>query len=169
MKNLARNLTFAVAIMALNSVSFAQGAGPQGGAPGVGQQGGRRGGGQGMGGMRRMGGARMAQRNKELFAKLNLTADQKKKIEALQKKHQEKMRATFTQAGGPSADRQALMEKFREMQKGYRAELMKILTPAQEKQYSAAVKEMREKMRKERGQGGPGGAPGRRPGQGGGL
>lgn len=148
MKKLALSLVVATAALGLAASSFAQQPGPRG--AGQRQQ----------GGMRRMGGM-----NNEILAKLNLTADQKTKIAALQKKSREKMmelRKDFQ----PGGDRSAMRTKLQAMQKENRAELQKILTPAQLKQFDALVKEQRQKMRQQRQQNGgrPNGAP-----QGGGL
>ena len=158
---------FIIGVMAsgLIATSAAQGAGPAGGAPGAGHEGRAPGKGPG-GGMRMMG-----KMSDEILAKLNLTKEQKAKIEALKKKNQAKMdelRKGFQQGGkgtpGNDGDRKAGMEKMRAAMKAQHEDLMKILTPAQQAQFEKEVKAMREKMMKERGGvGGPGGPGGEAP------
>lgn len=141
---------------------FAQGtgAGPKGGQGGVNSG---KPGQQGRPGGMRMGGRRFQD---EVFAKLNLNADQKAKIKALQdkfRKEMEAMRSKGTAGGPPSqADRDKMMAKF----KAHNDALMKILTPAQKTKFEQLMKEMREKARSQRG--GPGAPPpGKKPGGGG--
>ena len=90
----------------------------------------------------------------EILAKLNLTAAQKTKWDALTKQRRaemEKMRGT-----DPSKmDRKAMMEKM----KGWQDKFMAVLTPDQQKKYKALAKEAMEKWQKDH-PGGPGGAGG---------
>jgi len=158
MKKILTILVSTMALAALATSAFAQGAGPKGGFGGRGGQGGPGG----------MPGGRMAKMQGEILAKLNLSADQKKKIDALNAKRQEEMKKMF--GGGPPAegDRDKMREKMRESQKAYRKELDKILKPDQAKKYDALLKEARDKMRAQMGgPGGPGaGGPGGRAGGG---
>lgn len=136
--------------------AFAQGAGPR---PGAGGGAGKAGKGQrGPGGpMGRRGGMMM---NAEMMQKLNLTADQKAKIKVIAEKLGKDVRAAREKNSG---DREAQMTAIRAIAKGTRESFMKVLTPAQRKQYDTLAKAEREKRRKEGG-GRPGG-PGRgRPG-----
>lgn len=126
------------------AASVAQEAGPQGGAP-VAGKGGRQGGGMGMG-MRMM-----REHQEEMMKALKLTPEQKKKVEALQKKTMEDMMALRKESKG---DRQVMREKAMKMRGEHNKALMAILTPAQQKIYKEKSKEFMEKMKKERGQGG---------------
>ncbi|MBS1707114.1 MAG: hypothetical protein JSS65_00160 [Armatimonadetes bacterium] len=178
MKTLIKSLIVAGAVMALATASMAQAAGPRGGA-GAGQA--RQGGPGGPGGP---GGDFMKRREemmKKIFDQLNLTADQKKKIEALNKDRAEKMKKLMPQGGprpgagggagagagkpgggagaggGANSDMRA---KFQAMQKEYDASLKKILGDAKFAQYEKLLKEAREKARAAGGGGGRGGAGG---------
>ncbi|HLO99006.1 MAG TPA: hypothetical protein VK171_10465, partial [Fimbriimonas sp.] len=170
MKN-AIKLFVATAIVGALSVSaFAQGAGP------AGQKGGAKGGpaqgGPGGGGMRRMG-----DMDGEILAKLNLTDAQKSAIKKLKESMKTKMEALMKSAapkgdgkadknkggpaaGGPGARRMQmspeLRQKFTAIRDDYQAGLKKTLTPKQFGEYEKAVKEMREKMRQQFGNRGPG-------------
>jgi hypothetical protein len=64
-------------------------------------------------------------------ARLQLTADQKSKVQAIQMKSREELRGLF-QGGG---DRQAALEKFREANQKAEAEMVAVLTADQKKQY----------------------------------
>ncbi|MBS1705066.1 MAG: hypothetical protein JST40_04270 [Armatimonadetes bacterium] len=140
----------ALAAMVIGS-SFAQTPpGPRGGGkgPANGQQGGQR-----------MRGGGMMKMQQEIFAKLNLTADQKKKIEALNKKTGDAMRALENKK---PEERRTAMQKIRE---DHQNALMKILTPKQQQEYKKLMKEQMEKFRKEH-PGGPGGPNGGAPNKG---
>jgi len=162
------SLIFAGALLAglVSSVSAqGGGAGPKGGAPGV--QGGP--GGPGGPGGRRPGG-RMA----ELMGKIQppLTADQKKKIEAINKdfraQMQKLMGGTPGQppkpgqnggAGRPNFDR----SKFEPLMKKRNEAILRVLNDKQD----ASYKKLMEEMMKRRRQGGQGGRPGGPPPPGG--
>ena len=134
------------AVMALGTGVFAQDAGPKGkGGQGQGQFR------QGPGGQGKKGpGMRVGRMQQEVLAKLNLTAAQKAKIEALNKKMQAEVQKLMQ--GG---DREQMREKFRPLMEQHRKDLMAILTKEQQVKYEQLVKEAREKMRQ--GRGGPGG------------
>lgn len=149
-------LTVCGAIAALTTSSFAQGAGPKGG------KGGNFGGGPGQG--RGMGGGRMMMRG-NIMEKLNLTAAQKQKIEAIQKKYmpqiQEAMQS-FRKSMKPGErptdeQRKAMRAKMKPINDKMMAEINKVLTPAQQKQLKQAMEEQRKKMEEMRAAGGPGG------------
>lgn len=178
MKN-AIKLFVATAIVGALSVSaFAQGAGPAGqkgagkGGPGAaGQRG------PGGGGMRRMG-----DMDGEILAKLNLTDAQKSAIKKLKETMKTKVEALMKSAapkapakggdktkGGPAAGGPGgrpsfspeMRAKFTAIRDDYQAGLKKTLTPKQFTDYEKAVKAMREKMRQQFGNRGPGaGGPG---------
>lgn len=123
-----------IATAALVAPVLAQDAGPKGFKPGERQEGkGRR-----MMGMRKM--------QQEMLAKLNLTPQQKQKVEALQKQTQEKMKALMTSAG----DQQAKMEKMRQIRTDSRKQMEAILTPAQKAQLKKLMEEARKKMMERR-------------------
>lgn len=148
MKKVICMFSMIAACLALTTSALAQAAGPKGGAPG-GQAGERRQQGPGGG---RMGGMRMSE---EMMAKLSLSAAQKQKMEALQKKMQAEMKALMD---GNKGDREAMRDKVMPMMKKYREDMNKILTKAQQAKLEALRKEMMEKRRKD-GFGGAG-APG---------
>lgn len=163
-------VTVCGAIAALTTSSFAQGAGPQGGRGNLG--GGP--GGQGRG----MGGGRMMMRG-NIMEKLNLTAAQKQKIEAIQKKYMPQMRDAMQsfrkdlKPGERPTDeqRKAMRAKMKPINDKMMAEINKVLTPAQQKQLKQAMEEQRKKMEEMRANGGgPGakGAGGKGAGKGGG-
>ncbi|HVL39236.1 MAG TPA: hypothetical protein VM328_07580 [Fimbriimonadaceae bacterium] len=155
MKRLTAFLAVAGLALGAASITFAQAAGPAKQGDKQGAQGAKQG---AQGGQQGNFGARRAKMNEEIFAKLNLTAAQKTKIQALQKKSQEKMRALMQKPG----DRQAKRPEFQKLMKENHDALMAILTPAQRTKFEALRKEAMEKLRGQRGQGGPG-----RPGGGG--
>lgn len=181
MKNVVK-LFVAVAVMSVVTVSaFAQGAGP---AKGGAAQGGKAGGPGGPGGMRRGGG--MMGMDDAVLAKLNLTADQKKKVAALKeatKKKGEDFRKSLGlgagagagkagagkagkagAAGGPGGQRIKLTDdqraKLKAIGEGYQTGLKKILTPTQQASYEKEMKAQREKMRSQFQKGGGPGAAG---------
>ena len=156
------SLIFAGALLAglVSSVSAQGGAGPKGGAPGVGGQ--QRPGGGGRGG-------RMA----ELMGKIQppLTADQKKKIEAINKDFRAQMMKMMGGtpgqppkagqppkpgqnggAGRPNFDR----SKFEPLMKKRTEAILKVLNDKQD----ASYKKLMEEMMKRRRQGGEAGRPG---------
>ncbi|MEZ0327814.1 MAG: hypothetical protein ACAH95_18110 [Fimbriimonas sp.] len=159
MKKLISTLIIAGAAFGLVSASFAQTAGPKQGGPGQRGPGGPGGG--------RM--ARMGKMQEEVLAKLNLTADQKKKIEAHNKKMGEKMKTMFESAQkNPGADRTEMRKKFMAMREEGDKGMKAILTAEQWKKFETLRKEAREKARKQFGGPGGPGAGGQRGGKAGG-
>ncbi|MGV3615305.1 MAG: Spy/CpxP family protein refolding chaperone [Fimbriimonas sp.] len=157
MKKLALTLIALGATLGLAGETFAQAAGPRGGAQGGPGQGGP----GGPGGRMRGGGMRrMQEMQAKIFAQLKVTPAQKTKIDALNKKTQAKFQAMMKDFK-PGGDREAIRKKFRGVQDEHRKEMDKILTPDQRKKYDTLMKAERAKMRSMRG--GPGG-PGARPG-----
>lgn len=164
MKRLVLIITGTVLATAL---AFSQAAGPQGQGKGQakGQGGqvraGQRGpGGPGQGGPDRAAmRQRMQQMQKEIYAKLKLSADQTKKVEALDKATTKKLDDLRAAPG----DRQSKGPKMREIRDAHQKELEKILTKAQADQFKKLRKEQMDKMRAQfgggRGPGGPGGPP----------
>jgi len=121
-------------------------------APGPGGPGGRLQAGQGgPGGGRMM--MRLGETQKKILGQLDLSADQKKKIEALDKKTKTSMEKLMKEPG----DRQAKGPKMREIMQSHREDLNKILTPAQQKKYQELMKAEMQKMRDQRGDRGPAG------------
>jgi hypothetical protein len=174
MKKLITTFIVAGAVLGLSAVTFGQAAGAkqggakQGGAKQGAKQGGARQGGVRAGGQgaNRMG--RMAKMQEELLAKLKLNADQKKKVEAHDKKMAAKMKAMFDEMQKkPNSDRSAMRAKFTALREEGDKGMKAILTADQWTKFEVARKEAREKMRKEFG-GGAGGRPGARPGAAGG-
>jgi Spy/CpxP family protein refolding chaperone len=141
-------LSFLVAGIALSfsATAAAQAAGPAGG------HGKKEGGKGGPGGMR----ARQHKMQQEMFTKLNLNADQKKKVTALTEARREKMKALMEELRASGGDRQANREKFMAIQKSFHDDLMKILNPEQETKFKALRKEMMEKRREARKKNKPG-------------
>lgn len=142
MKRFFTVFTVSALTLALSAGLFAQGAGPKGG--GVGQQKGQEG-----------RGFKRGKMNQEFMAKLNLTPDQKKKIDALQKSTQEKMKALMGNGGAVKGDRTAMREKFKPIMDAHKKAMKEILTPEQEKKLEAMRKEMRSKRGGPGGKGGP--------------
>lgn len=166
-------LTLCAAVV-VAAVSFAQAPGPNRGGAGDRPSGQR-------------GGMMMSQRGieieKRVLAKLNLTADQKKRIDALNAKQKTEMDKIMAEvrklrdankpaAGKPNQNRQpdpkmrALMERMGKLIQSRRTELNKILTPAQRSQYEKLMKDEMEKMRKEREKNGQRAPSGSRTGRG---
>lgn len=148
-----RILTILTAVAIAASMANAQDAGPKHG-PGPGQDGkGPRPGG------------RMRMMDNKMLEKLNLTAAQKKQIEALNKQMMEKVKAL---RDGKPEDRR---EKMKALQDWHRAELKKILTAEQFAQFEKMMKEAREKFEKGERPNGRQGKPGKpgKPGAGAGA
>ncbi|MBV6457137.1 MAG: hypothetical protein HONBIEJF_00244 [Fimbriimonadaceae bacterium] len=132
--------------MSLTAVGFAQTPGPKGNKQGFQGKGP---GGKGFGG-------RMRGMSKEFLAKLNLTADQQKKVEALEKSTQSKVQAIMNTDG----DRESKMKKMREVMQGHRDAMGKILTKQQQEQMKKMMAEARAKRQKDgKGPDGKGGKP----------
>ncbi len=149
MKKLIKILIVAGALAAMATTSLAQAAGPRGGG---------------------QGGANMQQRMKQreammtkIYDQLGLTADQKKKIAALDKARAEKMKAEFSKNAGktaPTPDQQkARREEFKKAQEQYDASLKKIMGEAKYTKFVQLRKDAMAKMRQNRGGGGRPGAP----------
>lgn len=153
MKQFMKVFTMALAMGALIVGANAQAAGPKGGQ-GLGK--GSQAKGLGGGGQRNM--QRMLEVRNRVFAQLNLTAEQKSKIEAIDKKHRDAMQKLMQEPG----DRQAKMPKFRELQTKHREEFQAVLTPAQRTRFQELMRAEMQKMREERGKAGSGGRPGGR-------
>ncbi|GMV89343.1 MAG: hypothetical protein AMXMBFR81_22740 [Chthonomonas sp.] len=138
----------AMTICALFAVSaLAQQAGARGQGQAQGQQ--RQGQAQGQG-QGRMGGMRG---QAEIFEKLKLTADQKKKIEALQTKNQ----AAFTKLRDEK-DQAKRREGMQKLMTSMNTEIGKILTKGQKAQYDKLIAERRAQF--QRGGAGAGRATG---------
>lgn len=132
--------------VSLSAISLAQGAGPKNGGQGSTTQKGQKGQEGRRGGMMMRG--KMMQ---EILAKLNLTADQKKKIEALQASTREKIKALRDKNKG--GDMRSMRDQFRPIMEAHQKGMKDILTDAQEKKLEELMKEARAKR------GGPGGPP----------
>lgn len=147
-----KNLVMIAAALLLGTMSFAQAAGPKGGAP-IQFKNGNRGAEGPRGGM--MG-------SKKILDSLNLSASQKAQIEKLNKAQAEKVKAMRDKAAatGNKPDREAFRAQAMKMREGYLAQLKKILTPAQYQKFDAAMKAQRAEFEKRRAQGGMPGAPG---------
>ncbi|RYG42681.1 hypothetical protein EON79_18405 [bacterium] len=91
---------------------------------------------------------RMAELTAEIYAKLNLTAEQKKKIEDMDKAHAAKVKEA-RKAG--KDDKEGWREKNKALREEHEKGLNAILTTDQQKQYKELRKEAMKKMRKERG------------------
>ncbi len=127
MKKLISTLAIVGATLSLAAMSFGQAAGPQGaGQQGAGQQKGKAGN-QRQGGGGAMRGAKMME---EMFAKLNLSAEQKTKIKALVEKRQEKMKALRAEVKA-GADRTQIRAKFKPIMEEFQSGLKTILTKEQ--------------------------------------
>lgn len=80
----------------------------------------------------------------EILAKLGLSAEQKTKVEALDKKFEAEARTIIAAAKG---DRKAAQEKLTELRKSHQQEMAKILTPDQQRKL---MELRRESMKKDR-------------------
>lgn len=137
MKKLLTIFAVSVIAMSLSVASFAQDAGPKGGAPGLGGKAGRTG---------QVG--KLGKIHDEILAKLNLTQAQKDKIAALKKELQSKVSELRK-----SGDKDAAKGKLRELMQEHSKAVMNVLTPAQKEQYAKLLKEYREKIGKGKGKG----------------
>jgi Spy/CpxP family protein refolding chaperone len=150
MKNMIRIIALGAAVFTLAVGAMAQTPGPKGNKQeaGVGKK--AQGGKVGFEG-------RVRGMRSEMMEKLNLTPDQKQKMEALEKSTQTKVQTIMNSQG----DREAKMTKMREVMKEHREGMNKILTKQQQAQLEKMMQEAREKRRKEgKGFGGPGGPGG---------
>ena len=147
MNKLVKILSVLVIAASLTAVSFAQGAGPKGGAPG--KQG-------GPGGEHRFG------RIEKILQDLNLTKDQKSKVKDLMKKTGDQLKDLHKSSGGGKGDKPTpeTREKMKAIMKGFHDELFKILTPDQQKKFKEEMKKLREQNQ---GQGGFGRGNGPKP------
>ena len=139
MKRLLKFATAAALGLALAAFGITQGAGPKGGATG-GDQGGIQG---GQKGQRGQGLQRMAKMRQEIMAKLNLTPDQKRKIEGLNKSFKADLK-NLREAPG---DRKAKMPKMQELMQKHREAVGALLTPEQKKKFEELMKEAMDKAR----------------------
>lgn len=156
-----KHVVMVAAAVLLGTVSFAQTAGPRGGAPG-GQAGkGAKAGQRGQGG----------QLEQKVFGQLGLSAAQKQKIEALRKSRMDQFKAMRekAKASGQQPDRKAMAGTFKKMQEEYQASLKNILTPAQFTKFQSLMKAEMEKYRKEHPGGPAAGAKGGKGLKGGGF
>lgn len=114
--------------------------------------------GGGQGGQRRMM-ATPEDRVKQLDEKVKLTDDQKTKATAVYTEAAEAQKKMREEMQGGGGDRQAMMEKMQKMSADVDTKINAFLTEDQKKAYKAwqdEVKAAREKMMKERQQGGGG-------------
>lgn len=139
------SLIIAAAALGLSGAAIAQDAGPKGGAPKQGNQGGNRG--------PRMNWKRMQEIQKEILAQLNLTADQKKKVEALNKKTADALMALREKQG----DRQAMRAEMRKINDAHRDEFKSILTKEQHQKYRQLMQQKLKELREKEGKTGKGG------------
>ena len=149
-----RLITIALAVALGSAMLFAQSAGPKAGGrpPQDGKPGEHRFG----GGMMMRG--KLKEIETKVFAKLNLTAQQKSAIKALDEKTAKSvaaLRPTPKAGEKPSRPTEAQMEKMRAITKSRHDGLMKILNTNQQKQYKtlmeAEMKRLREERMKQRG------------------
>lgn len=132
MKKFLTLIAIATMALGLGAVSLAQDAGPRAGQL-QGKQKGRHGG----------GGARLMKVQKEILAKLNLTADQKRKVEELDKKTQADVKELMDSG---KQDRQQMKQIMEE----HRAGMAKILTPEQNRRFREMMLDAMKKMKEER-------------------
>jgi len=90
------------------------------------------------------GGAQLKERMDTLSKELNLTEDQKTKIEPILRDSGEKLRALRDEKQG---DRRAMMKGAREIQDQNEAKIADVLTPEQKTKWETVKKEQREKTR----------------------
>ena len=152
MKNFVKILTIVGLGAAITGVSFGQGAGPASGAVTPVAQGGA--------GAHKGGGQKwMMETQTKILGQLNLTADQQTQVKALNKKTQsdikELRKANKNAAPGNPLDKNdpakvALREKMKAIATAHRDGLMAILTPDQQKQYQALMKQAMSELKGKR-------------------
>ena len=96
----------------------------------------------------------------QMAQKLNLSAAQKTKLEAIQKKYQAKFMAMRNENKG-SNDRQAMMAKFRPLMESFHKEVRSILNAKQQKMFDQMMAEQRARMQQRMKQGGHEGGNGK--------
>lgn len=152
----------ALSVMMASSV-FAQGAGPRGGqGGGQGQERGQ--GGPGQGGIRMMQNPEMAKKlqeiQKKVMKQIGLSAEQVKKVEALDKQRAEEGKKMFEQMqkdrqAGKEMDRDKMRETFEAMRKKHDDGMTKIMGKDKYAQYQklmqAEMKKIRDEMEKKNG------------------
>lgn len=99
------------------------------------QGGGGRGQGGGMRGMMGGGGDLQLLQRKDVQADLKITADQQKKLEAIQEEQRQVMQQRMEEMrnGGGGGDREAMMAEFRKMNEAMNAKVKEVLTADQQK------------------------------------
>lgn len=133
MKKIAFTLIVAVAAFGVTSSAFAQDAGPRSGAPHAGH-------GQGQ--------KKMHEAMKRVLSQLDLSADQKDKIQDLQEKGKAKVQELREKA--KTGDKDKAREEYRAFQKENRESIQKILTREQQEKFKTLMKAEIDKMRKDR-------------------
>ena len=83
---------------------------------------------------------RPAGRMMAMLERLNLSAEQKARIQAIQARQREEVRSLRQQSGG---DRQAMKSRERGLRSKYRAEVMAVLSREQQAQLKADLKKAR--------------------------
>jgi|GEM_PF-3835400 len=134
MKNIFKGLIITGVAMAMIVPAFSQQAGPTNGSlQGGSQQGGKHDG--------KGGGARLLKLNKEVLAKIDppLNADQKTKVDALEKSTMAAMKDLRAKA--KTEDKTQLRDAMKKITTDYRNGLKAILTPAQQTSYQKLYKE----------------------------
>ena len=110
---------------------------------------------------RKQGGARMlerlAQQNKDILSQLNLTADQQKKIDALNATTKDKLQKLAAELKASKADKDGARDKVRGAMKDYRTAVSEILNAEQKKKYAKLLREAREKQKEKLKDGRPNG------------
>ncbi len=140
MKRMVKIASVVVLATSLFAVSFAQGAGPKGGAPKEGQH--------------ARGPENRFQMLEKVLNQLDLNKDQKSKIKDLIKKTRDELKDVRKDAK-PGADGKpdpAVRDKVRGIMKTFHEDLFKILTPAQQDKFKQLMKD---EMKKNGGPGGP--------------
>ncbi|MBL8087548.1 MAG: hypothetical protein JNM85_05675 [Chthonomonas sp.] len=138
MKNFVKTFAAFVAILGVVAGAFAQNSGPRGGPGGPGKKG---------DGQHRM---MLGKKENEMLAKLNLTAEQKSKVKALQDVRDRTFKKLMSDRD-PSK-REETGNKMREAMKRYETALDKILTPAQRTKLTQLREAAKKEMEKRRGE-----------------
>lgn len=151
-------------------------------APAVAQTAGPRGGGQNQAANQQARQQRLEQLQqirKRVLDQLNLTADQRQKIDALMKKHEQEMqklrdslrqsvagqsgqrnRAGARQGGADTGARQETMAKLRELQQQFQTDLQKILSSEQYTRFQQLMRQEMQRLRERMGRPGNANPPG---------
>ena len=137
MKKILKLVAIATLALSIGAIATAQDAGPQGGQIQSKKHGAH------------MGGLKLIEKfQKEVLAGLNLTSDQQKKIDDLNKATADKIK-DLRKSSKDSTDKKALADQRKDLMKSYNESMRSILTPDQFKTYHEQMKAKMQEYRDE--------------------